>query len=102
MFSQVLGMDAKLLWASDLDVSGSGTELLLSICRQLSAGVYISGTRGRNYLDESKFQQHDIQVEYQDFQHPEYFQVCKPFIPNMSVIDLLFNYGDKSKEIISS
>ena len=101
MLVQGLGMDAELILASDLGVSGSGTELLLSICRQLTADVYISGRMGKDYLDESKFHQHGIQVEYQHFEHPEYTQVYEPFIPKMSIIDLLFNYGEKSKEIFT-
>ena len=102
MLVQVLDMDAELLLASDLGVSGSGTALLLKICRQLSADVYISGRFGKVYLDETKFLQQGIQVVYEDFQHPEYPQEYEPFIPNMSVIDLLFNCGDKSKDIIIS
>lgn len=97
---QVLAMDAEVVLASDLDVSGSGTELLLGICQKLEAEVYISGRFGRDYLDEAQFNQQGIRVVYQDFQHPEYSQVYEPFIGNMSVIDLLFNYGDGSKELI--
>jgi hypothetical protein len=98
---RVLSMDAELVLASDLDASGSGTELLLGICQELGAEVYISGRFGRDYLDQAQFDRQGIQVIYQDFQHPEYPQVYEPFHPNMSVIDLLFNCGDKSKEIIS-
>ena len=97
---QVLDVEAELVLASDLGVSGSGTELLLGICQELGADVYISGSFGRDYLDEAQFNQQGIQVVYQDFQYPEYPQVYDPFIPSMSVIDLLFNCGDKSKEII--
>jgi hypothetical protein len=98
--TQVLGMDTELVLASDLGVSGSSTELLLGICQKLGADLYISGRFGRDYLDEAQFHQQGIQVVYQDFQHPEYPQVYEPFVPNMSVIDLVFNCGDKSKEII--
>ena len=97
---QFLDMDAELVLASELGVSGRSTELLLKISQQLSADVYISGTLGKDYLDEAEFYQQGIHVVYQDFQHPEYPQVYEPFIPNMSVIDLLFNCGDKSKDII--
>jgi hypothetical protein len=99
--ARVLEMGAELVSASDLGVSGrTGTELLLGICQQLGADVYISGRFGRDYLDEPQFHQQGIQVVYQDFQHPEYPQVYEPFVPNMSVIDLLFNCGEGSKEII--
>jgi hypothetical protein len=99
---QFLDMDAELVLSSGLGVSGNGTELLIRICQQLSADMYISGKFGKDYLDEAKFRQQGIHVVYQDCQHPKYPQVYEPFIPNMSVIDLLFNCGDKSKDIIVS
>jgi hypothetical protein len=102
MLVQQLGMDAELILASELGVSGSGSGLLLDICRQLSADVYVSGRMGKDYLDESIFQRHGIRVDYQSFQHPEYVQVYEPFIPKMSAIDLLFNCGERSKEILAA
>ena len=43
-----------------------------------------------------------IKLEYQHFEHPIYKQLWGDFIPYMSVIDLLFNEGDKSLDIIRS
>ena len=40
------------------------------------------------------------QVIFQDYIHPNYSQLWIDFLPYMSVIDLLFNHGTESKNII--
>ncbi len=95
-----LGVQVKIIKASTLGVAGQGTELLLEICQKLKADVYLSGISGKDYLEENKFTEQGIKVIYQEFYHPIYRQVYEPFIPCMSIIDLLFNHGDKSLDII--
>lgn len=87
--------------AAPLAVEGKSTELLFNICQALGASTYLSGAFGKEYLDEDLFTDHEIKVVYQEFFHPEYKQVFSPFIPNMSAIDLLFNYGKSSLQILS-
>jgi len=95
------GIKTNLVVASGLsDISGSKGDLLLSICQRLGADEYISGISGREYLDTESFKRSGIKVTFQDFFHPVYQQLYQPFIPCMSGIDLLFNYGDKSQEIL--
>ena len=95
-----LGIRVKLVRASDLDVHGSSTDLLLDICKKLDADTYLSGVSGRDYLEENKFKKENIKVMYQDFHHPTYPQQFKPFVSNMSAIDLLFNCGKDSLSIL--
>jgi len=96
-----LGIKTKLLIASQLNVEGKSSHLLLDICQKVGATEYLSGKFGRDYLDESKFQAVNIEVIYQDFTHPVYKQVYEPFMPAMSVIDLLMNHGEKSLNILT-
>jgi len=55
-------------------------------------------------LEEEKFKDAQIKLIYQDFHHPVYQQQFmkdnSDFIPNLSIIDLLFNEGPKAKGII--
>lgn len=93
----------KLVRASELRVSGSGERLILDICREVGATKYISGISGiggRGTAFESEFSKEGIEVIYQEFYHPIYEQVYKPFVAGMSTIDLLFNHGDRSLDII--
>jgi hypothetical protein len=100
--AEKLGLKAKLLKASGLGIHERGaTEVNLRISRALGAEVYLSGKLGREYLDEAPFADSGIRVVYQDFRHPVYPQLWGDFVPNLSSIDLLFNCGDSSLEVIS-
>lgn len=99
--SAFLNIRTEFVLASELNVNGNGSNLLLNICSALGADSYLSGISGKEYLDLKKFQNADIEVIFQEFQHPIYKQMHEPFIPCMSVIDLLFNHGDKSLDIIN-
>lgn len=90
--------------ASELDVSGKRSELLVSILKRLGADIYISPQGSAEYLqaDYAFFQENGISIFFQDYNHPEYEQSYKPFVPFASVIDLLFNQGQMSREILLS
>lgn len=90
----------KFVQASELSVPGKSTELLVNICNAVGADTYHSGPSGRNYMDEDLFKKQHIRLEYSNFKHPTYEQLGGDFIPNMSVIDLIFNEGRKSRDIL--
>ena len=46
------------------------------------------------------FDEEGIEIIFQDFKHPVYNQLYEGFEPGMSAVDLLFNCGDKSLEIL--
>ncbi len=96
-----LSIKTPLVFSSTLNVSGSSTERLVSICQKLNATHYLTGDAAQAYLDLSLFEQAGISVEYHGYQHPYYQQLYPPFIPYMSVIDLIFNHGDDSFAILS-
>ncbi len=97
---QILGITSSIIPASSLDIDGSGSDLILQICKKLRAQEYLSGISGKEYLNLNDFSNNSIRVDFQEFHHPVYTQMHKPFLPCMSAIDLLFNHGDKSLDII--
>jgi hypothetical protein len=90
----------KLRLSSDMKVFGKKDELVLNLCRQLGATVYLSGQLGKNYLREELFREQGITVRYHNYQHPTYRQVYPGFEPYTAAIDLLFNTGPESREIL--
>jgi hypothetical protein len=90
----------KIVKSSELKVSGAKGDLLLDICRQVDADIYLSGVSGKDYLELEKFETAGIAVRFQDFRHPIYKQLYEPFMPCMSAMDLLFNYGPASLDVI--
>ena len=103
-----LEIETNIQRASELPVKGQGEKLILDLCKHYSPEVYISGITGiAGHGDrfENEFVKAGIKVAYQDFTHPVYEQnhlKKKDFVPYMSAIDLLFNYGEQSIDIIRS
>lgn len=95
-----LGIQTELLLASRLSLREEPTERLIDICKAVGGDIYLAGRDGALYMDMSKFEREGIQVLSQDFQHPVYNQLFGEFEPNMSVVDLLFNHGKQSLDII--
>ena len=56
----------------------------------------------KNYAEIEKFKKNNIEIYFQNYNHPIYTQLYGNFIPYLSVIDLLFNMGSSSSEIIRS
>ena len=94
------GIEVKIVRSSELPVDGSRTDLLLAVCQAVGADRYLSGISGREYLDVAKFTAANIAVEFHEFHHPIYAQRYEPFEPCMSSIDLLFNHGAESSNIL--
>lgn len=95
----------KIIESSTIKKEGKASDLILSICKKLGAKTYISGQGGHNYLNLPNFENSGIKVIFQNYRYPNYRQTFMGkvgFIPNLSVIDLLFNEGPNSKEIILS
>ncbi len=99
---KMLEIDTKIILASSLEIYEKKSELVLNICKYYKSDIYISGKLGKDYLIADDFKQAGIEIYYQDYLHPEYKQLFRGFQPYLSIIDLLFNHGSKSKEILLS
>jgi len=101
--AEELQISTKTYRSSNFDVSGVKDELLAKLCVQLNASEYISPPGSSEYLETSKaFKNRDINVRYFNFSHPTYSQKFGDFLPYMSILDLLFNCGPKSKDFIKN
>jgi len=104
-FSEYLSIkNCKFLKSSQLNIGSykNSTERLIKICKLLEATHYLSGGAAKEYLNENLFIENNIVLEYQNYEHPIYKQLGDNFIPYLSVVDLLFNEGKKSLEILTN
>ena len=101
-FMECLKIDTPIVKASDYNFEGIGSDLVLDMCVKLDADSYIFGEQGKNYADVKAFKESEVVVKFQDYIHPVYRQIGRNFLPYMSIIDLLFNEGEKSYEILMS
>lgn len=100
----ILGINKKLIRSSGLASQESkSTQALIDLCKIVDADTYISGKSGTDYLDLDLFQKSGIKVKFQNYIHPVYNQFNNDkFQPNMSAIDLIFNYGKDSFKVMKS
>ena len=97
-----LGLGRKsAIRSSQLQLREDPTDRLIDICKALKADTYLSGQDGIKYMDLERFQENGIEVIIQDFKHPVYPQIFGGFESNMSIVDILFNCGPESLDIIS-
>jgi len=96
-----LQIDTPALKASDFAIASVKGEKILSLCQATGANHYFCGDASMNYLSAAEFQKHGITLEFQNYRHPVYNQRYPGFVSYLSVIDLLFNMGERSLEILS-
>jgi hypothetical protein len=100
----VLDVHTPLVLASSLELEGNRTKLLANICVTLGARQYVSPIGSAIYLLEELELLTDcgLDVVFQNYKHPEYHQLFPPFVEYSSTLDLIFNEGGRSMEIIRS
>lgn len=97
-----LKIRTEIKFLSDLGIQAAGNQLLVEICRQLGASVYLAQPAAAKYLDSGLFQKEGIQIQFIKPPAWVYPQLWGPFIPNLSALDLLFNCGPKAHDILIS
>jgi WbqC-like protein family len=88
-----LRINTQFICASDLNVSGHKTELLLDICRVVGATAYLAGTGGKCYQENEKFEHAGITPLLSSFSQQSYPQLFGEFVGNLSIVDVLMNCG---------
>jgi len=101
-FLKELGIKIEFLKAGNFDFQCSKSDLVVEMCKKLKADMYIFGGLGKDYANVNDFEKENIKTIFQEYKHPTYPQIHGDFVPNLSVLDLLFNCGPKSYEIIIS
>lgn len=99
---QTLGINVPVERAGEYNFEGSKSALVLDMCLKLGAELYIFGALGRDYVDVDAFLKAGVQPIFQSYRHPVYKQLHGDFLPYMSIIDLLFNEGPNSLDILMS
>jgi hypothetical protein len=97
-------INVDMIFASELNLDQNlkHTDMIIAIMEKLGAETYISGPSGRKYLEFDKMKLNGLNLKFAHFDHPVYKQRYPGFLPNMAAIDLLFNVGPQSNQIICS
>ncbi|MBI4647274.1 MAG: WbqC family protein [Bacteroidia bacterium] len=100
---QILDIKTKIVNSLDFNLVGDKIECLVELCKLFNANVYLSGPRGRGYLNEKLFKDENIDVIYMNYSgYKEYNQLFPPFDHFVSIIDLIFCEGKNAKKFMLS
>jgi hypothetical protein len=101
VIAEALGIKAWMMRSSEFPYCGTEkNEKLISMCKFLGADTYLCGSGGRAYVDESMFGDANVKVQWHNYRHPTYLQRFEGFQYSLSIVDLLFNMGPESREIL--
>jgi hypothetical protein len=97
-----LEIGTPMICASTLGVGGERGEHVASICQSMGADQYLSPAGAESYLIEDKpaFDRKGIMIFIHVYEHPEYTQQFKPFMPFASALDLILNLGPAAGEVM--
>jgi hypothetical protein len=98
-----LGIVTPLSAASDYEPGEGTSDRLLDICLKAGATTYLSGPAARGYLEEERFREAGVGVEWMSYEgYPPYEQIHPPFVHGVSVLDLLFHLGPEAPSYMLS
>ena len=99
--SDCLGIRTEFRDSREFSIDGKKGDRLLRLLMELGATEYVSGPAARDYLDLAGYRDAGISVVWKDYgSYPEYAQLHGPFLPNVSIVDLLANCGPSAPHYI--
>jgi len=98
-----LSVKTPMVRSSTLHLKGNRSGHLVAICERLGATHYLSPRSATYLLDDlDMFTEEGITVCFHNYSFPEYEQRFPPFLSYVSMVDLLFNMGPESGDIMRS
>jgi WbqC-like protein family len=98
-----LNIDIPVVRESQLGVAGESTRRLANVCKAMGADTYVSGAGGRDYMDERVFAERGVKLQFQHYEPKPYPQrFVGEFVPNLSILDMLFNVGPESRKLVGA
>ena len=103
----LLKINTKIVRSSDLNIKESGTMKVLKIIQKFNGDVYLTGwgPGSRRYIEgkEMRFSESGVDIKLQKITIPQYKQYFDDFVPNLSILDILFNVEiEEIRKIINS
>jgi WbqC-like protein family len=101
-YLRYLEIDTDVIISSTISKYGEKSDLILSICKELGATTYLTGSGGLEYLNVEEFRAANIAIRLLEYHFKEYNQVNsnQAFVQHLSLMDLVFNQGKNSVNFI--
>lgn len=97
---EILNIQTKIVRASELNIDSKGTKKIIDLVKSVGGTEYLSGigkgSERYTLNNEKQFTDNNIKIKYHSFPQIEYTQINGEFIPNLSIIDMMFNLGGEA------
>lgn len=101
-FLEALGIETKVVYASDMSATGEATERLANLINEVGADAYYTGAYAlETYLDRDLLEGRGIEIVVQDWRAQPYAQLHGDFVPDLAVVDVLMNCGPDALSAIT-
>lgn len=98
---ELLGIRTVMRDSREFALEGVRGDRLLCLLQQMGATDYISGPAAKGYIDVDAYARAGVRIHWKDYStYPEYPQLHGPFSPDVSIVDLLMNCGERAPEHI--
>ena len=104
MVYAIIANKKKIFFSSKLETRKDKSYKIIEICKQLNYSNYLSTIGSLEYLskDLALFKKNKINIFIHNYKHPIYNQNFNKFNEYACILDLIFNEGDASYNIIKS
>ncbi len=98
-----MGLSPRFVRLSELSITSAKNELLIDVTKACRGEVFVSGTGGRSFIAPhgDDYAEAGVSLAFQNFIHPSYRQRASNFVPGCSCLDLIFNSGPRSKDVVT-
>jgi len=100
---RVIGIETNFIYSSDLgldDETMGKTERVVNLCQEAGLTYLYDAKGAEGFLDNQMFDQAGLEVKFQDYTPLDYPQLYGEHIGYLSVIDMLFNIGPETLDMI--
>ena len=97
----MLGITTVFRDSREFALQHSKADRLLALLQQLGADEYVSGPAAKAYLDVDAYARAGVTVTWKDYgTYPVYSQLHGPFVPDVSIVDVLMCCGGEAPQYL--
>lgn len=97
-----LNIDTRTMMSSELGIGGDKYDRPLQMLQALGATDYLTGPTALAYTDADAFREAGIGLQVKRYDYVDYPQLHGPFLGTVTVLDVLFNLGERSRSVLKS
>jgi len=99
--AEILNIKTKFFISSELNITTyDKNQRLIDIIKKFNANIYVTGPAAKNYMNINLYKQNNIDLYFMNYNYPEYPQLYDGFAHDVTVLDVIFNCGEKSYNYI--